>query len=252
MDSPVAPDTAASAPPSPDARAPKRLIARLIGVLIAPRATYRDVAERPRSLGVLLAVMAVLVGTSTAVLSTEVGKQALLDQQVRTLESFGRQVTEAQYRRFERMGPQVALINAGGQIAGVPLAVALVAGVMFGITKAVLGGGASYAQVFAIVAHSFVIQAVRAIVSAPLEYLEGTLASPTSVATLLPFLAEGSFDSRLLGSVDLFILWWLISVAIGVAELSRRRAAPIAAGLLVAYATIALVVAAIGAAVAGA
>ncbi len=71
------------------AAAPKGLVARIFGVLLAPRATYADVAARPRWLGVLAVVLLVMATGSIILFSTDVGKEALLDQQVTTMESFG-------------------------------------------------------------------------------------------------------------------------------------------------------------------
>ena len=56
----------------------------------------------------------------------------------------------------------------------------------------------------------------------------------------------------LLGSIDLFRIWWLVSLAIGLAVLYKRRTSPIAWGLLAVYGIIVLVIAAVRAAVSGA
>ena len=67
-----------------------------------------------------------------------------------------------------------------------------------------------------------------------------------------PFLDENSFPARLLGSIDLFVIWWSISLAIGLGVLYRKRTGPIATTLLVIYVTIGLVIAAVKTALAGA
>ena len=62
----------------------------------------------------------------------------------------------------------------------------------------------------------------------PMNYLRGTLSSATNLAVLLPMIDETSFLGRLLGMVDLFIIWWLVVLAIGLGVLYRRRTQPIA------------------------
>ena len=83
------------------AAAPKGLVARIFGVLLAPRATYADVAAHPRWLGVLAVILLVMATGSIILFSTDVGKEALLDQQVTTMESLGLKVSDEMYQRME-------------------------------------------------------------------------------------------------------------------------------------------------------
>ena len=80
--------TQSTAPESTPA-AGKSLPARLIGIVFSPKEAYADVAARPRWLGALLVVFVLVGGPTFAFMSTEVGRNALLDQQVKTMESFG-------------------------------------------------------------------------------------------------------------------------------------------------------------------
>jgi hypothetical protein len=68
----------------------------------------------------------------------------------------------------------------------------------------------------------------------------------------LPFLDENTFPARLLGSIDLFLIWWLVNLAIGLGVLYKRRTGPIAVGLLSVYLAIALIIAGIRTALSGA
>jgi hypothetical protein len=228
------------------------LPARLVGILMSPRAAYADVVARPRVLGALAVVILI---SSTAVytfMSTEVGKQAGLDMQVRQMESFGRTMTDAQYQRMEQMAGYAPYFGAGGQIVTLPLMALIIAGIAFAVFNAALGGDATFKQVYAVVVHSGVIIAVQQLFTLPLDYVRETLSSPTNLAVFLPFLDENSFPARLLGSIDLFVIWWTINLAIGLGILYRKRTSPIATTLLVIYVTIGLVIAAVKTALAGA
>jgi hypothetical protein len=241
-----APTATASAPTG------MSLPARLFGILMSPRAAYADVVARPRLLGALAVVILI---SSTAVytfMSTEVGKQAGLDMQVRQMESFGRTMTDAQYQRMEQMAGYAPYFGAGGQIVTLPLMALIIAGIAFAVFNAALGGDATFKQVYAVVVHSGVIIAVQQLFTLPLDYVRETLSSPTNLAVFLPFLDENSFPARLLGSIDLFVIWWTINLAIGLGILYRKRTSPIATTLLVIYVTIGLVIAAVKTALAGA
>ena len=71
------------------------------------------------------------------------------------------------------------------------------------------------------------------------------MTSATNLAVLLPMLPEGSFMAKLAGMIDLFVLWWVFVLAIGLGVLYRRRTQPIAVSLFAVYAVIALAVAAV-------
>ncbi len=95
------------------------------------------------------------------------------------------------------------------------------------------------------------IQALGALFTGPLNYFRESMTSATSLSVLLPMLPDGSFAARLAGMVDLFVIWWIIVLAIGLAVLYRRRTQPIALSLFGVYAVIAVGIAAVRAALGG-
>jgi hypothetical protein len=242
------------APSSPATAAPKGLLSRVVGVLVAPRATYADVAARPRWLGVLAVVLATMATCSIIFFSTDVGKVALLDQQVSAMESFGIKLPDEAYRQMEEnlARPTTPYFTAASQVIFVPIVALIIAGIAMGIFTAVLGGDASFKQVFAIVAHAGVVSAAQQLFVYPLDYARESLSSPTTLAAFVPFLDENTFPARLLGSIDLFLIWWLVNLAIGLGVLYKRRTGPIAVGFLSVYLAIALIISGIRTALSGA
>src|SRR3954453_14231935 len=117
----------------------KSLPARIVGVLFAPRATYAAVAARPRWLAVLLVIVGLGGAATFAFLSTDVGKAAMLDQQVRMMEAFGVKVPDAAYQRMEEGADRARYTGVAGQAVGLPLAALLVAGIAFVVFNALLG-----------------------------------------------------------------------------------------------------------------
>jgi hypothetical protein len=113
------------------------------------------------------------------------------------------------------------------------------------VFNAALGADAKFKQVYAVVVHSGVIVALQQVFVLPLAYARETLSSPTNLAVFLPFLDENTFVARLLGSIDLFLIWWIVNLAIGFGVLYRKRTGPIAVTLLVVYVAIGLTIAAI-------
>ena len=65
----------------------------------------------------------------------------------------------------------------------------------------------------------------------------------TTVASLLPMIPDQSFLGHFLGAIDVFMIWYIVILAIGLAVLYRRRTQPIAISLFGFYAVIAIVIA---------
>src|SRR3954464_12622686 len=94
----------------------KSLPARIAGVIFSPRATYADVAARPQWAAMFVVVYLVSAAMATAFMSTEVGRAAVVDQQITQAESYGRQVGEAQIDRLEAVSKYL-----GVRAPGIPL-----------------------------------------------------------------------------------------------------------------------------------
>jgi hypothetical protein len=231
---------------------PKGLAARIVGVITSPRDTYAAVAADPRWLGVMAVVLLVGCAATFIFLSTEVGKQAMFDQQIRVMESFGVKISDTAYARMEAGLDRAPYTGALGQALTVPLVALVISGLALMIFNAILGGDATFRQVFAVVAHSGVIVSLAQIFGLPLAYMRETMSSTTSLAVFLPFLDENSFAARFLGSIDLFQIWWLVSLAIGFGVLYRKKTGAIATTMIAVYASLALIVAAIRSALSGA
>ncbi|MGH9314505.1 MAG: YIP1 family protein [Vicinamibacterales bacterium] len=224
-------------------RARRGLLSRIVGIVVAPGETFADVVAAPKVLGVLLFVM--LVGTIAigGFFFTEVGRKAWLDQAVSSTEAWGGQVNDEQYAGMERMAPFAGYFAIAQMVFGIPLVMLITAGILFVVFNAAMGGRASFKQLFAVVAHSSVISALGWIFVMPLNYFRETMTSPTNLSVLAPNLEEGSFLARLLGTIDLFLIWWVIVLGIGLAVLYRRRTQPIVVTLLAVYAVIAVIIA---------
>jgi hypothetical protein len=99
--------------------------------------------------------------------------------------------------------------------------------------------------VFAVVVHTGPIGILAQLFTIPLNYLRESMSSSTSLAVMLPMLEANSFGAKLAAWVDLFVIWQLVVLAIGLGVLYRRRAQPLAVAVLSLYFVIALIVSAV-------
>jgi hypothetical protein len=216
------------------------LVARFIGIITSPRAAFQAVAASPKVLGMLLTV-SILTGVFAALpMTTDAGKQAALDQQVQSMQSLGFQVNDQTYEQMQKGAGRLPYTTGIGAFIFIPLVSLLFAGILFAIFNAGLGGEASFKQVYSVYIHSGVIGVVSAAVSGVVNYFSGHAGSVANLGALLPMLPEKSFVANLLGTVDIFIVWSVVVLAIGLGVLYKRRTQPIAISLLSVYAVIAL------------
>jgi hypothetical protein len=223
--------------------APQALPARLLGVLTSPMATFQNVVAFPKWFGAL-AVVTLLVSLFSALpMTTEAGRQATLDQQVTTMKSFGVEVDDRMYEQMERSAARLPYTTAAFTVVLVPIMVLITAGLLFAVFNAAMGGEASFKQVFSVTAHASIVSALGAVFSGTVNYFRGDTGSIANLGALLPMLPEKSFLGNLLGTIDVFLVWYVVVLAIGLAVLYRRRTQPIAFSLLGVYAVIALCIA---------
>jgi hypothetical protein len=224
---------------------------RILGVIRAPRLTLHAVAENPQWVDVLAVTFIVSVLVGAVLLWTDVGRLALLDQWERTAVAFGQHLNEAQY---------AAIVEASRNGAAYATLSALVKGplLVFGLSALLLATftgtrdhPVSYQQVLATVAHASVILVVRQVIVTPVNYARETLASPTTLNLFFTSLDEASPLARFLGVVDLFVIWWLSVLAVGVSILYRRPVQTIALTFVGGYVVFALTVAVIMAVIGG-
>ena len=218
------------------------LVARATGVIRSPKSTLAAVAAEPRWAGILLLTTAIAFLCNAALLRTEVGRVALVDQWERTAIAFGGAVDDTQYGRLAELSEQgVGYAALTALLSGPLLTVAVAAALA--LLLSLLRNRLPFRQILAIVAHAGVILALRQIVTAPWNYATETLASPTTLVRVAGALDEGSSLARFLGIIDLFVIWWIVVLAIGIAGVARRPARSLALTFTGAYVALAVLMA---------
>ena len=220
------------------------VFARLLGVIFSPRATFERIVARPRWFGALAVVIGVIGLGQFALLSTENGQQAIIDQQVERAQRWGRTVSDEEYANYEKFAPYNRFIVPVAIVIFVPVMTLATSGILIGVFNALLGGNATFKQVLAIQSHTGATSLASALFTLPLNYLRSSMSSPTNLGVFAQaFFDDTSLPALFLGMIDLFIVWWLIVTAIGLAVLYKRRTAPIFWSLCGVYMAIALIVA---------
>jgi hypothetical protein len=216
------------------------LLARVSGVLFAPRSTFEALARSPRVVGVVTLTLFVTIGCSAIVLNTDVGQLALLDRWDRTASALGQAVDNELYAGMieaSRHGVVYATVMAivTGPVLTLGLSVLL-----FAAFRAPAPGAVRYRQVLAVVGHAGVILALRQVAATPLTYVRETLSSPLTMGAFFPMMDGASPAAQVLAAMDVFVIWWLVVLAVGMSVLYRRPTRRVAYVLVGAYVTLSI------------
>ncbi len=193
---------------------------RLTGVFFEPAKTFADVAARPGFWAPLILVIAVSL-VYMALFGQHVGWERMIRHQTET-SSRAAQSSPEQREAGVQMGLKIAPIAAyGGILLGVPLGTLIWAAVLLGIVKGMMSVPLRLKQVFAIIWYSSlpgVIMVLLAIavmfmkppedfnLQNPLVFNPGAFMDPMTTSKFLYSIAS---------SLDLFRLWTLVLIAIG-------------------------------------
>ncbi len=211
---------------------------RITGIFLSPVKTMKDIAAAPTW------VVPILLGTivwvaSTAIILPRVDWETIIAQQV---EKQGRTISEADLQQAVTISkPFYSMIYYVFAAVGALCLALITALVLFAIIR--LGGGeTTYRKLFAAVSWAGLIKSLQGLILiVPLMGLETF--DPNAMATLIPsnpaFLVDresvGGFVYALLSAVDVFTIWWLVVMIIGVMATSSWSRGKSAAAVLIPF-----------------
>jgi hypothetical protein len=230
------------------------VLSRIFGVVRRPRATMTAVASSPRWIAILAILTIATAGSRVAVFETRVGRLALVDEWERTALAFGQEVDDVRYAQLRELSTHAVAYGLAAAVVNGPLLVFVVAAasfLLFGRLRAASQTRVSFTQVCAVVSYASVPLALRQIVASVSTYASESTASASSIGTWWTSLNEASAAARFAGALDIFVIWWVVLLAIGLGVLYQRGAGRLAMTFLGAYAGVALVLAGTMAALGG-
>jgi hypothetical protein len=223
---------------------------RVTGVLLHPRSTMAEVVRHPAFITTWVVILLAVAICGGLLLSTPVGRQALVDERVRVTEALGNRVDDAAYARLQANPPLMVYLTSGGRLLLTPPVTIVVAAGLLLLAR-LDGAPMSFGTALAIAVHATVVLALQQIVATPLHFVSESLTSPTNVAGILRVFDEGTWPARLFGTIDAFGLWWMWLLSVGLAAATARPARRYFWRLLAVYVGVAALVAAVFAVLGG-
>ena len=225
--------------PTPAAQAAELTpVGALTGVLLWPRRTFERLREAERGHWWLVFVLAliVLVFNTVATVPVQVAvQQAVFEEQMGQLGDLPPE-QQAQIEQTQRIFSSTAMLSAIGTLTGIVglvLGYAVRAGVLFLLGLA-LGGHASFKQVWRMAVWATLPLVIGNLVGAVVVLATGQFpaAGLTYIYTDAELASVSPIVQSILGSIDLYVVWSLVLIAVGMAataRLSRAKSAGVAA-----------------------
>lgn len=225
------------------------VIARIAGTVRHPRATFAALVKAPTWAALWSLILGICIVNGATLLSTDVGRQAVVDERVRVIEGLGGSVSDAEYAALQARPPWWVYLTSGGRLLLTPPMTLLAAAGLWLVAR-LERAPVSMGQVLALAVHASIVLVIGQLVATPFHVVRESLTSPLNVAALLPGVGDGTLGARFFGTLDLFALWWAGLLALGLSVLTTRRFARYAwpmAGLFVGFAgLVAAIIAATG------
>jgi hypothetical protein len=219
--------TADSSAQYPTAQEPNAgsFVRRVIDTFISPVALFSRFGARPPWVDVM--ALSVVIGLiAFALVPTDVW--------VATME-------EAMRQRGQELPPgadpasMAGIQRIGGMVAGAvfPWVILVIqAALMVLVFSLVLGGKATFRQYLGVVAHASLIGAVGQVVALAVTLQQGVMTQGITLAALAGGMEKDSFVYQFLNVFNVFLIWQLVVMGLGVATLNRRIGAGTAVGVL--------------------
>lgn len=213
-----------------------------MGVIFSPRETFAAVAARPKWFGAIAVAVVVIGAAQFVLLSSDVGKDLALEQNVKFMEAFGRTIGDEQYAAMERQMEYAKYTGPLATMIFTPVVMLLTAGLMHVMFGLVGGGNGTFKHVYAISAHAAIISGLQVVFTTIVTLAAGRAAG-ANLAVFAPTIEDTTFAYKFLSYIDLFYVWSTFITAVGLGVLYKRRTAPIAMVLLGIYFVIAALIA---------
>lgn len=218
---------------------------RLIGVFTNPTATFEDIKNKPEWIIAALIFIIILSATMYIQFSDAGIIQEQKDLMMQKMEQRGS--TQAQIevaeRMTDKMRPFIPIITIIQFFIGLIIAGS---GVWLFVSNVVYGAKARYGHMLAVTSYTSLIVALGSLIKLPIMLSKHTSFVHFSAATFMSDAARNTFLYKfLMYSTDLFTIWIIALLSIGVATVSGAKVNkvwPVVVGInLVFYVILALV-----------
>lgn len=193
---------------------------KIVGVFTSPGQTFASLDQKPS--WIVPFIIAVVVGLIYVFLTTDIiikdtlaqQEEQMLEQGMDSAQIDQAMATTEKFMRFSM--PAFAVV--------MPLVLwVVIAGVFMFVGNVVLGGTGSFKKVFSVTAWSWLIQILGSLIMLPLVLAKETILITFSPAAMMSSAAKMTFLYQFMSKLDIFNIWFLAVLSIGLAVIYRMK-----------------------------
>jgi hypothetical protein len=213
---------------------------RMMNIFLAPRQAFESIDRKPDWLIPLVIILLVMVVFTIQIMPIVMPIQ--MEKQRVKMEERG--MSADQIDQAMSMGEKTGKII--GPIAGVvtyAIILLLISGIVLFVGNILMGGKTTFKKIFSVVTYSSLIGTLNQILVLPIILSKKTAEVHFSLATFLPVDNAETLMYQFLKKFDLFAIWSLIVMGIGIAVIYRfttKKSMTMVTALYVVYMAISL------------
>jgi len=213
------------------------ILSNVINTYIAPEKVFKAVKDfdlkKALTPLLILAVLGIISFWAIQDLATEVG----YDTAVERIENNSRIEDEQKEEIINKLGERMSGPNYMGWIfsfLGNPIVVFFMALVALIVGNTLMGGSAKYGQLLNVTAWAYMISIPENIVKIPLMLNKWSLEVYTGLG-VFGIGEKGSFINFFFAGIDIFAIWRIVLIAIGMAIIYNKKTKPYIVAMLIAW-----------------
>jgi CheY-specific phosphatase CheX len=200
---------------------------RLVAVFFDPKRAFADIAARPRWWAPLLISM--LVATVfVSLYSSRIGWERYLERALESSPQLESLSAEQRQRIIEQQSSLAGVMSYVGAVAGTVITTVVAAGALLFVTNLMLSAELVFRQVFAVTCYSFLPNVLAALLGILMMFLKHPedfdLENPTAfnIGAWLDAASTPKWLIALASSIDLFSIWVILLLALGISSMARK------------------------------
>lgn len=215
------------------------IISNIINTYIAPSKVFESVKDFEWKKALVPLLILAVLGIISYLLIQDLAKDVGYEAAVERIENSSRIPDDQKEEYIARVenqmdsGPQKIMGWVASALGG-PITVFFMALIALLVGNTFMGGGAKYGQLLNVTAWAFMINILESIVKIPLMLSKWSLEVYTGLG-VLGIGEKGTFIHSLLAGMDIFAIWRIILIAIGMGIIYNKKTQPYAVGMLIAW-----------------